>query len=208
MGAGSAALPLAEPEGEVHRAPSSPRNPPPSWHSSAVSEFRPPFCVPSVLSRLPAGTACVSSARPRILRVSPPYTPIMSLFVPPLSVPTPLPVPTAHPPHVPYPYAMSPSCIPSPLPPPCPLSVPRLLVCPISSPHVPGPPHVPSCVPLCIFQERAPTTHWGQMDVAPRATPVPFEHVVPKQQQCPLWWLRVTLSHHGRGSVIRVDNDL
>lgn len=211
MGAGSAALPLAEPEGAVLRAPSSPRNPPPPWYSSAVFEFRPPLCAPSALPRLPTGTAsshsvssvcphilpCVTSPRP--LPTHPPTSPLHA----PLSVPTSLPVPTAPSPcpltlpHVPFlhPLPTAPTT--------CPLCPP-----PSYPPHIPGPPPRP-LLSLCVFSRKGPPRPFGDRGMlSPEPPPAPFVRVVPKQQQCSLWWVGATPSHHGRGSVIRVDNDL
>lgn len=174
MGAGSAALPLAEPEGAVLRAPSSPRNPPPPWYSSAVFEFRPPLCAPSALPRLPTGTASshsVSSVCPHILpcvtspRPLPTHPPTSPLRIPSQCPNVP---PCAH-----CPLPVSPNPAPRPLPaspPHCPHRVPSLPPSFLSAPHPRTSPTSPP-VPVCIFQEGAPTALWGQRDVVPRATP-------------------------------------
>lgn len=211
MGAGSAALPLAEPEGAVLRAPSSPPNPPPPWYSSAVFEFRPLFAPPLPSPDSPraqplptVSLPCVPTSSPvSPPRVPSPHTPPHPPFVSPLSVPTSLPVPTAPSPcpltlpHVPFlhPLPTAPTA--------CPLCPP-----PSYPPHIPGPPPRP-LLSLCVFSRKGPPRPFGDRGMlSPEPPPAPFVRVVPKQQQCSLWWVGATPSHHGRGSVIRVDNDL
>lgn len=193
MSAGNATLPLAQ--AEVGRPPFwvraalrshwlSPkgqccalRRPPrirplrgivPQFSSSAPS-LR-PLCPPPTLHGHSLFPQCLFRASPHPplchLPASPPHTPP---HIPPSCPPQcPNVPPCAH-----RPLPVSPNPAPRPLPaspPHCPHRVPSLPPSFLSAPHPRTSPTSPP-VPVCIFQEGAPTALWGQRDVVPRATP-------------------------------------